>query len=91
MGLNHLPPHLVILGSWTPSSPGCSGVIFPSFHSLEATHRGLYKFLPRHSDEIEVGIGDPIYVMKESDDLWCEGKSHTFRPPYQAAIQEDTT
>ncbi|XP_071445861.1 JNK-interacting protein 1 isoform X2 [Hetaerina americana] len=40
---------------------------------LEATHRGLHKFLPRHHDEIEVEIGDPIYVQKEADDLWCEG------------------
>lgn len=42
---------------------------------LEATHRGLHKFNPRHHDEIEVEIGDPIYVQKEADDLWCEGKS----------------
>ncbi|KAK3932087.1 JNK-interacting protein 1 [Frankliniella fusca] len=40
---------------------------------LEATHRGLYKFVPRHRDEIEVEIGDLIYVQKEADDLWCEG------------------
>lgn len=40
---------------------------------LEATHRGLHKFNPRHLDEIEVEIGDPIYVQKEADDLWCEG------------------
>lgn len=42
---------------------------------LEATHRGLHKFNPRHHDEIEVEIGDPIYVQKEAEDLWCEGKS----------------
>lgn len=42
---------------------------------LEATHRGLHKFNPRHHDEIEVEIGDPIYVQKEADDLWCEGMS----------------
>ncbi|KAJ1525455.1 hypothetical protein ONE63_010266 [Megalurothrips usitatus] len=40
---------------------------------LEATHRGLYKFVPRHRDEIDVEIGDLIYVQKEADDLWCEG------------------
>lgn len=40
---------------------------------LEATHRGLHKFIPRHHDEIEVEIGDPIYVQKEAEDLWCEG------------------
>lgn len=40
---------------------------------LEATHRALHKFVPRHHDEIEVEIGDAIYVQKEADDLWCEG------------------
>lgn len=42
---------------------------------MEATHRGLYKFVPRHRDEMEVDIGDPIYVQKEADDCWCEGKA----------------
>jgi len=49
-----------------PSSP-------PQLELLEATHRGLHKFVPRHRDEMEVDIGDPIYVQKEADDLWCEG------------------
>ena len=40
---------------------------------LEATHRGLHRFHPRHRDEIEVDIGDPVYVQKEAYDLWCEG------------------
>ena len=46
---------------------------FTQLDLLEATHRGLHKFVPRHLDEIEVEIGDPIYVQKEADDLWCEG------------------
>lgn len=49
------------------------GIPYSEYEMLEATHRGLHKFIPRHSDEIEVEIGDPIYVQKESDDLWCEG------------------
>lgn len=40
---------------------------------LEPTHRGLHRFVPRHPDEIEVDIGDPVYVQKEAEDLWCEG------------------
>jgi hypothetical protein len=48
-------------------------VPFTQLELLEATHRGLHKFVPRHHDEIEVEIGDPIYVQKEADDLWCEG------------------
>jgi hypothetical protein len=40
---------------------------------LEPTHRGLHRFQPRHKDEIEIDIGDPVYVQKEAEDLWCEG------------------
>ena len=42
---------------------------------LEPTHRGLHRFVPRHDDEIEVDIGDPVYVQREADDLWCEGEN----------------
>ncbi|XP_022907782.1 JNK-interacting protein 1 [Onthophagus taurus] len=56
-------------------SPACmgGGTPYSDVEMLEATHRGLHKFIPRHEDEIEVEIGDPIYVQKEADDLWCEG------------------
>ena len=46
---------------------------------LEPTHRGLHRFVPRHSDEVEVDIGDPVYVQREADDLWCEGRSESSR------------
>ncbi|XP_046736906.1 JNK-interacting protein 1 isoform X2 [Diprion similis] len=60
--------------SVSPSStPGSGGVPFTQLELLEATHRGLHKFVPRHHDEIDLEIGDPIYVQKEADDLWCEG------------------
>uniref|UniRef100_A0A6P7GRF9 JNK-interacting protein 1-like n=1 Tax=Diabrotica virgifera virgifera TaxID=50390 RepID=A0A6P7GRF9_DIAVI len=49
------------------------GVVYNDVDMLEATHRALHKFIPRHEDEIEIEIGDPIYVQKEADDLWCEG------------------
>ncbi|XP_074032441.1 JNK-interacting protein Aplip1 [Leptinotarsa decemlineata] len=55
----------------SPSVVG--GMVYNDVDMLEATHRGLHKFVPRHDDEIEVEIGDPIYVQKEADDLWCEG------------------
>ncbi|GFR69478.1 C-Jun-amino-terminal kinase-interacting protein 1 [Elysia marginata] len=45
----------------------------PAVTDLEVTHRGLHRFIPRHHDEINIGIGDPIHVIKEYDDLWCEG------------------
>lgn len=67
-------------GSLSPESAspsGSSGVPFTQLELLEATHRGLHKFVPRHHDEIDVEIGDPIYVQKEADDLWCEGIAQT--------------
>jgi len=39
----------------------------------KATHRGLHKFTPRHPDEIDIDIGDPVFVQHEADDCWCEG------------------
>ena len=45
---------------------------------LDPTHRGLHRFVPRHNDEIEIDIGDPVYVQKEAEDLWCEGKTNLF-------------
>ena len=38
-----------------------------------ATHRGLHKFTARHTDEIDIDIGDPVYVHHEAEDSWCEG------------------
>ncbi|XP_044014243.1 JNK-interacting protein 1 isoform X2 [Aphidius gifuensis] len=55
------------------STPGSGGTPFTRLELLEATHRSLHKFVPRHHDEIDLEIGDPIYVQKEADDLWCEG------------------
>ena len=45
---------------------------------LEVTHRGCHKFIPRHSDEIFIQIGDPIYVEAEHEDLWCQGSHVCF-------------
>jgi mitogen-activated protein kinase 8 interacting protein 1 len=59
--------------SHSPFPPAFGGVPYSQLEMLEATHRGLHKFLPRHHDELEIEIGDPIYVQKEADDLWCEG------------------
>ncbi|XP_030760778.1 JNK-interacting protein 1 [Sitophilus oryzae] len=59
-----------LMGS-SPSMVG--GMMYNDVEMLEASHRALHKFLPRHEDEIELEIGDPVYVQKEADDLWCEG------------------
>jgi len=39
------------------------------------THVALYKFYPRHKDELAFVEGDPIQVLKIYDDLWYEGKN----------------
>lgn len=74
----HSPVDLKSLSPQMTASPPHSpfirgGVPYSQLEMLEATHRGLHKFMPRHHDEIDVEIGDPIYVQKEADDLWCEG------------------
>jgi hypothetical protein len=67
------PPHAHDSHSNSPFPPPFGSVPFSQLEMLEATHRGLHKFMPRHHDEMEIEIGDPIYVQKEADDLWCEG------------------
>ena len=53
----------------------CAVDIEKPLELLDPTHRGLHRFIPRHPDEIEIDIGDPVYVQKEAEDLWCEGES----------------
>nr|XP_045605206.1 uncharacterized protein LOC123762632 [Procambarus clarkii] len=72
-GAKSMSPQATVNGSLSPMSPGSAGVPFPQLELLEATHRGLYRFIPRHHDEVDIEIGDPIYVQKEAEDLWCEG------------------
>nr|XP_027204195.1 C-Jun-amino-terminal kinase-interacting protein 2-like [Dermatophagoides pteronyssinus] len=39
----------------------------------DATHRALFKFCARHPDEIDLQIGDAIYLYEEFDDQWSDG------------------
>ncbi|KAF7492900.1 JNK-interacting protein 1 [Sarcoptes scabiei] len=41
--------------------------------SKKPTHRALYKFCSRHSEELDLEVGDLIQVLKEFDDSWTEG------------------
>lgn len=70
--LKSLSPQMTSSLSHSPFACG-GGVPYSQLEMLEATHRGLHKFMPRHHDEIDIEIGDAIYVQKEADDLWCEG------------------
>lgn len=42
-------------------------------NDLKQTHVALFKFFPRHKDEILLEEGDPVNVSKISEDLWCDG------------------
>ena len=82
--------------STSPNSPSSSSPIkqnpssslssFTNLELLDPTHRGLHKFIRRHSDEVEIEIGDPIYVHKEADDLWCEGNQKKTHFPSSASL-----
>ncbi|XP_078582717.1 JNK-interacting protein 1-like [Branchiostoma floridae x Branchiostoma japonicum] len=39
----------------------------------EQTHRAMYRFIPRHPDELALNVADPLYVEREAEDLWFEG------------------
>jgi len=51
-----------------------SSSTYSDLDAYDATHRGCHKFVPRHTDELFIEIGDYIFVEDEADDLWCEGK-----------------
>jgi len=31
------------------------------------------RFIPRHADELELDVDDPLYVEEEEDDYWYRG------------------
>ncbi|KAL0968366.1 hypothetical protein UPYG_G00265920 [Umbra pygmaea] len=39
----------------------------------DQTHRAVYRFIPRHMDELELDVDDPLYVEEEEDDYWYRG------------------
>ncbi|XP_045691142.1 C-Jun-amino-terminal kinase-interacting protein 2 isoform X1 [Phyllostomus hastatus] len=39
----------------------------------EQTHRAVFRFIPRHPDELELDVDDPLLVEAEEDDFWFRG------------------
>lgn len=39
------------------------------------THFAVYKFVPRHQNEVALNVGDAVYVKVVHEDLWCEGRN----------------
>lgn len=33
----------------------------------------LFRFVPRHADELYLEIDDPVLMLDQSEDLWCHG------------------
>ncbi|XP_074533914.1 C-Jun-amino-terminal kinase-interacting protein 1-like [Halichoeres trimaculatus] len=39
----------------------------------EQSHRAAYRFVPRHADELHLETDDPVLMLTQSEDLWCQG------------------
>ncbi|XP_067849663.1 C-Jun-amino-terminal kinase-interacting protein 1 isoform X1 [Heptranchias perlo] len=38
----------------------------------DQTHRAVFRFVPRHNDELELEVDDPLLVEVQADDYWYE-------------------
>ncbi|XP_051884767.1 C-Jun-amino-terminal kinase-interacting protein 1 isoform X2 [Pristis pectinata] len=38
----------------------------------DQTHRAVFRFIPRHDDELELEVDDPLLVEVQADDYWYE-------------------
>ncbi|XP_068170313.1 C-Jun-amino-terminal kinase-interacting protein 1-like isoform X2 [Antennarius striatus] len=39
----------------------------------QQSHRAVYRFVPRHADELCLETDDPVLMLDQSEDLWCQG------------------
>ncbi|XP_059191502.1 C-Jun-amino-terminal kinase-interacting protein 1-like [Centropristis striata] len=39
----------------------------------QQSHRAVYRFVPRHADELYLETDDPLLMLNQSEDLWCQG------------------
>uniref|UniRef100_A0A3P8S6D0 Mitogen-activated protein kinase 8 interacting protein 1a n=1 Tax=Amphiprion percula TaxID=161767 RepID=A0A3P8S6D0_AMPPE len=39
----------------------------------QQSHRAVYRFVPRHADELYLETDDPVLMLTQSEDLWCQG------------------
>ncbi|KAF5888934.1 C-Jun-amino-terminal kinase-interacting protein 1 isoform X2, partial [Clarias magur] len=39
----------------------------------DQSHRAVYRFIPRHEDELELEVDDPLLIEVQADDFWYEG------------------
>ncbi|XP_035251359.1 C-Jun-amino-terminal kinase-interacting protein 1-like [Anguilla anguilla] len=56
---------------------------------VEQSHRAVFRFVPRHADELALETDDPLLVEAQAEDFWCEGYNmrtggHGVFPAYYA-------
>uniref|UniRef100_A0A3B3YJC1 Mitogen-activated protein kinase 8 interacting protein 1 n=1 Tax=Poecilia mexicana TaxID=48701 RepID=A0A3B3YJC1_9TELE len=62
----------------------------------DQTHKAVYRFVPRHDDELELEVDDPLLVEVQGEDYWYEGYNmrtgaHGIFPAYYAIeVNRDT-
>uniref|UniRef100_A0A3P9Q5J3 Mitogen-activated protein kinase 8 interacting protein 1a n=1 Tax=Poecilia reticulata TaxID=8081 RepID=A0A3P9Q5J3_POERE len=67
--------NLFTANSSSPYSAGSFGVFSCVLDGVERqqSHRAVYRFVPRHADELQLETDDPVLMLKQSEDLWCQG------------------
>ncbi|XP_065147713.1 C-Jun-amino-terminal kinase-interacting protein 1a [Paramisgurnus dabryanus] len=61
----------------------------------EQSHRAVFRFIPRHDDELELETDDPLLIEFQAEDLWCEaynmrtGSKGVFPAFYAVKVTKD--
>uniref|UniRef100_A0A4W5P5B7 Mitogen-activated protein kinase 8 interacting protein 1 n=1 Tax=Hucho hucho TaxID=62062 RepID=A0A4W5P5B7_9TELE len=66
----------IFMNGWSRSSSANSFGLFSCFingEEREQSHRAVYRFVPRHDDELELEVDDPLLVEVQAEDYWYEG------------------
>uniref|UniRef100_A0A673X257 Mitogen-activated protein kinase 8 interacting protein 1 n=1 Tax=Salmo trutta TaxID=8032 RepID=A0A673X257_SALTR len=66
----------IFMNGQSQSSSGKSFGLFSCFingEEREQSHRAVYRFVPRHDDELELDVDDPLLVEVQAEDYWYEG------------------
>ncbi|MEQ2171984.1 hypothetical protein GOODEAATRI_016244 [Goodea atripinnis] len=60
---------------YSSTGAGSFGVFSCVLNGVERqqSHRAVYRFVPRHADELQLETDDPVLLLKQSEDLWCQG------------------
>ncbi|XP_077453173.1 uncharacterized protein LOC144071713 isoform X1 [Stigmatopora argus] len=61
--------------NYSSTGAGSFGVFSCVLDGVERqqSHRAVYRFVPRHSDELYLETDDPVLILNQSEDLWCQG------------------